>query len=253
MVSIIIVTYGKWEMTKRCLDSLFKAPIKPEFEVIVVDNGSTDNTIEELKKYKGIKFIQNKPNSHFANGCNLGFKHSKGKYILFLNNDTKIHDDFITPMLKCFDDDRIGIVGARCLYPNGTIQHCGVGFKKNSAPRHVYKGWAGDDPVVMYPRYYQSVTAACMLVRRKIFRGLHGFKEKYKTGKEDVDFCLRAGKHGVKIRYEPKACITHYEHQSEGRFKYDKRNRKLYKARWKGVVQPDIKSIQMLENVIWGK
>jgi GT2 family glycosyltransferase len=250
MVSIIIITFGKWDLTKQCLDSLFNAGIKQKIEVIVVDNGSKDNTVKELKKDKRVKLIINHAGSHFSNGCNVGVKHSTGEYLLFLNNDTIIKDDFLTPMVNRIGINGVGIVGARCLYQDGTIQHCGVGIKKNSGPVHVYKRWPGTADEVMIPRYYQSVTAACMLVERKIFKKIGGFDEVFKTGKEDVDFCLKAGKAGVRILYEPLACITHLEHQSPGRHKFDDYNRKIYKSRWRGKVRPDMASIVKLQNAI---
>jgi GT2 family glycosyltransferase len=141
-------------------------------------------------------------------------------------------------------------VGAKCIYINGTIQHAGVGFKKNGSPRHVYKNWPSDAPDVNLKKEFQAVTAACMLVRREAYYQVNGFDEIFKTGKEDVDFCLKVGQAGWKIIYEPKACIIHFEHKSPGRHDYDEYNRGIYLQRWSGKVREDISVIKALGNVV---
>ncbi len=171
-VSIVIPLFNNVELTKQCFSSLVDNTPPNEYELIFVDNGSTDGTGTYLRSLHGkIKVISNEQNLGFAKACNQGAKAADGKYLLFLNNDTIPQPRWLEEMLRTAEsDENIGIVGNKLLHPDGSIQHAGVVFWRNGLPYHIYKECPGDLPAANIERDYQSVTAACMLIEKRAIR-----------------------------------------------------------------------------------
>lgn len=233
--SIIIPTWNRSELTRQCLTALADNTSDISFEVILVDNGSTDGTRDWLSTLGGdVQLILNKENLGFAKACNQGARVARGKYLVFLNNDTIP----LKGWLKALVDEveaypEVGIVGSKLLYEDGTVQHAGVVLNRaEGLPYHIYKGFSGDSPVVNQRREYQVVTAACLLIRRALFRELGGFDEGFRNSFEDVDLCLKAGERGSRVVYQPRSVLYHLESQTPGRKLHDDSNAKRLLDRW---------------------
>jgi GT2 family glycosyltransferase/tetratricopeptide (TPR) repeat protein len=240
-VSIIIPLFNKMDYTRHCLEALtLNTDESLNFEVILVDNASTDGTADYLLTLSGdITTITNKKNFGFAKAINQAAKLATGRYLVFLNNDTIPHPEWLPALIRGVERDNADIVGAKLVYPNGRIQHAGVTFDEESIGYHIYRKLPADLPAANKKRFMQCVTAACMLVKREIFTELNGFDEAYVNGFEDVDFCLRAGERGRIILYTPESVLIHFEETSEGRKDHDDKNMRRYLARWEGKVRCD--------------
>jgi len=240
-ISIIIPLYNKVEYTKQCLEALtLNTDQSLGYEVVLVDNASTDGTADYLRTLSGdVTIVTNRKNLGFAKGCNQGGRIARGRYLVFLNNDTIPHPGWLDGLIKGTEQDGADIVGARLLYPNGRAQHAGVAFNEQSIGYHIFNGFPADAPAVNRKRFMQCVTAACMLVKRELFTELGGFDEGYLNGFEDVDFCLRAGERGRRILYTPESVLIHFEETSEGRKAHDEPNIRRFLARWQGKVRCD--------------
>ena len=239
--SIIIPLYNKSDFTKLCMEALaLNTDESLNYEVILVDNASTDGTADYLRTLSGdITTITNKKNLGFAKAINQAAKLATGRYLVLLNNDTIPHPEWLAALIRGVDRDNADIVGAKLVYPNGRIQHAGVAFDEESIGYHIYRKLPADLPAANKKRFMQCVTAACMLVKREVFSELKGFDEAYMNGFEDVDFCLRAGERGRKILYTPESVLIHFEETSEGRKQHDDQNMQRYLARWEGKVRCD--------------
>ena len=234
--SIIIPVFNKIELTQQCLTHLAKVTDKPSYEVIVVDNGSTDGTKEFLSTLGGdIQVINNSGNFGFAKGCNQGARAAKGKHFVFLNNDTVPKPGWLSSLVEEAEShENIGVVGSKLLYADDTIQHAGVAISKTFlTPYHLFRGVSESLPVVNTRKELQAVTAASMLVRKETFEKVGGFDEGYMNGFEDVDLCLKIRQIGKKIVYQPRSCLYHLESQTQGRKDHDVENTKRFLARWK--------------------
>ena len=234
-VSIIIPVFNKVELTSQCLANLAQVTGGAEYEVIVVDNHSTDGTPGFLAGLGGdVQIISNQENLGFAKACNQGARAARGKYLLFLNNDTIPLANWLKPLVEELEhNSRAAVVGSKLLYENGTIQHAGVAFSRVwFTPYHVYSGLPGDAPCVNRRREFQSITAACMLVRREVFEAAGGFDEGYRNGFEDVDLCLKIREQGWQLIYRPDSVLYHLESQTPGRKAHDKDNAKRLVQRW---------------------
>jgi GT2 family glycosyltransferase len=215
--------------------------------LIIVDDCSNDGTQSYLqyitKKNPNIFAIKNEKNSGFAVSCNRGARLAQVKYLVFLNNDTVPLNGWLDALVDVVErDESIAIVGAKLLYPDRTIQHAGVSFRRSPYPLypyHIYAGKPDNYPDVNVERDYDAVTAACMLVREEVFRDLGGFDEEYINGYEDVDFCLRAREKGYRIVYTPKSVLYHLESQSPGRFDKSIKNLRRLHKRWFGKVKTE--------------
>ncbi|HEC68495.1 MAG TPA: glycosyltransferase [Candidatus Desulfofervidus auxilii] len=247
-VSIIIPVFNKLEFTKQCLDALYEVTPINLFELIIVNNASTDGTKEFLnefaKTHPNVKVIHNQENLGFAKACNQGARAAKGKYLVFLNNDTIPLKDWLEEMLKIIETEKnIGIVGSKLLYPNNTIQHAGVAiadFLQFICPYHIHRKSPADTPEVNVVKDYQAVTGACMLIPKELFDGLGGFDEGFLNGYEDVDLCFQVREAGYRVVYTPKSVLYHFESISEGRFKAEKENEKRLQEKWSGKIKPDV-------------
>ena len=247
-VSIIIPVFNQANYTRRCLEHLFRCTPEGLYELIIVDNHSTDETSELLRSVeRKITIVSNESNLGFAVACNQGAALATAPYLLFLNNDTEVQPRWIEPLLARVEAlPEVAAVGSKLLYPDGTLQHAGVVIIEQLGecsllPRHVF---AGENPAkfpVDHPMFFQAVTAACLLVRREDFEAVGGFDEVYWNGSEDVDFCFKLQQRGKKILYEPRSVVIHHESASgRERLAAQPENNARLRRRWEGLIRPDL-------------
>lgn len=216
-VSIVIPVFGKLDLTRQCLDAIDATCARVPHEVIVVDNASPDGTPDFLRQAEAegrLRAILNDENLGFGKACNAGAASALGEHVLLLNNDTIPHAGWLEALLAELDDPTVGLVGARLLYADGTVQHAGVNFTASLLTEHVHRGVAGDDPLVLEARDYPAVTGACMLLSKRLWDEIGGLDEGYRHYVEDVDLCMHVWERGLRVRYTPASVVTHLEQQS---------------------------------------
>jgi len=253
-ISILIVAYNQAELTFRCLQSLIEnAP--HQTEVIIVDNGSYDETQDLLNQVEGAHVIRNEENLHFIGGANQAAKEARGEYILFLNNDTQILPGSIQSAINTIENAAdVGAVGAKLILPDGSLQEAG-GIIWNDGSCIAYG--RGDNPFAsqyMFMRDVDYSSAAFLLTKRKTFFDLGGFDESYKPAYyEDADYCLKLWEKGMRVVYDPNAAVIHYEFGSsvikENAIQLQITNRKIFVSHHTQKLsdQPDPKIANFLE------
>lgn len=225
-LSILIPNMNHIDDLKKCIDSLYNNNIYKNFEVIIIENNSTEEDIFEYYKflkyeYKNIKIVTYKGDFNFSAINNFGFKFAEGEYILFLNNDTElIKPDSLQQMIgNCMRDD-VGIVGAKLLFKDRTIQHAGTVLGFGGFAGHVFSGIKEDSCGYMWrPQIscnYSAVTGACLLIKRKVFEAVGGFNEDFKVGLNDIDLCLKVIHSNKLVVYNGNTLWFHYESKSRG-------------------------------------
>ncbi len=239
-VSIVVPVHGRAALTRRCLDALL-ADLPADCEAVVVDDASTDSTPQLLAGYgEAIRTLAMPVNAGYATACNAGASVARGELLVFLNNDTEPQAGWLAALRDHAEaHPAAAVVGARLLYPNGTVQHAGVVFGQDGYPHHLYAGLPADHPAVCRSRPLQAVTGACMLVRRDSFEAAGGFDAGFHNSLEDVDLCLRIGEAGGEVRYCHEAVLTHLESASRGRRDRFEQSLRLYRERWRGRVRRD--------------
>jgi len=202
-VSIIIVNYNGKELLQKCLDSLLKVNYD-NFEIILVDNNSTDGSVEFItKNYPSLIIIKLDSNKGFAEPNNVAAKISKGKYLLFLNNDTVVTPNFISEMVKVMETDKkIAICQSLLLKPDGSVDSSGDFIDHLGV---VYNSKTEIDEI----REVSSARGASMLVRSDIFEKLDGFDQKFFVTFEDVDLCWRSWILGYRVLIIPTSIVYH--------------------------------------------
>lgn len=243
LVSIIIPTYNNLDLTQDCLEAIQRHTPAGIYEVIMVDNGSTDGTPEFLRGLQDlgqIRLILNDNNLGFAPACNQGARAARGEFLLFLNNDTRVTSGWLEELLHSAQEHpQVAAVGAKLLYPDDTVQHAGVTISADKKFLHIYKHFHKDHPAVNKERTFQILTAACLLVKKEPFSRSGGFDESYHNGCEDVDLCLRFGQQGLQLLYNPRAVVYHLESKTPGRFDREAENSQLLLSRWHQMLVPD--------------
>lgn len=240
--SIIIPVLNQDPLTRQCLDTLLgPARDRARFEIIVVDDGSAEATAAMLAGYGDrIRVVRHERNRGFSTSCNDGAAAAHGRFLVFLNNDTIPLSGWLDSLLAYAEArPRVAVVGGKLLFPDRTIQHCGLAICADRLPRHLYVGFPADHPAVNTSRRFQVVTGACMLIRREVFDALAGFDAAYINGFEDVDLCLRIREAGHEAHYCHESELYHLASMSEGRTNHDGRNTRLYREKWGDRVQPD--------------
>lgn len=248
-VSIIIPLFNKVEYTRRCLETLNASTPSHLFELILVDNGSSDETGALLDAQPAsVKIVRNEQNLGFAHACNQGAAIAETPYLLFLNNDTEPFPGWLEPLIDVLDNDsRVAAAGCKLLFPDNTIQHAGVVMIDDQAPggdplvaKHLYYGKPADFPAANRAMHYQALTAAALMVRNSMFQEIGGFDERYWNGYEDVDLCLKLQQQGYFLVYVPTSVLVHHESKSgPERFVKVQHNIEQLHANWLGKVSPD--------------
>ena len=197
----------------------------PNLEFIVVENNSekTETFVyyEKIQKeFCNVKVVKYDGDFNYSKINNYGVSFTKGEYILLMNNDVElISPDSLKEMMGYCQREDVGVVGARLLYEDNTIQHAGVVIGINGIADHVFK--SEEEHTTYFSRAliaqdYSAVTAAVMLVKKSIFESVTGLDEKFAVAFNDIDFCLRVRETGKLVVYNPYACFHHYESKSRG-------------------------------------
>lgn len=266
-VFLIILNWNREEMTVRCLESIVqsssaKSADKVQTEIVVVDNGSTNQSIEKIKnkisktQIKNIKIIENKENLGYAEGNNVGIRYALkngADYVCLLNNDTRVSSDFLIQLIKVAESNReIGIVGGKIYFEKGYEFH-----KDRYKPaelgkviwyaggivdwKNVYASHRGVDEVDkgQYKKVEETeyINGCLMLVKREVFEKIGLLDSRYFAYYEENDFCQRAKRAGYKLVYTPKSVIWHLNAGSSapGSSLHDyflTRNRLLFGLKW---------------------
>ena len=243
-VSIVVPCWNRAEQTLRLLHSVQRTLPDGAYELVLVDNGSTDATSRvQDNPDAGVVVVRNRKNLGFAVACNQGARVASGETIVFCNNDVTAKPGWLPPLLAALGRPGVGIVGPRLLFPDGTLQHAGVALLHNADGQGYLDGLPllyrqrADHPAANRARELRAVTGAVMALRRQVFTGLGGFDESYWNGNEDVDLCLRAGEAGWRVWYEPASRLVHQESASgTERFREVTANRARLTARWAATV-----------------
>jgi GT2 family glycosyltransferase len=240
-VSVVIPTFNNWQLTKRCVDALLACtPSGVLAEIVVVDDASPDG---ESARWTAAQTrftpLLLERNRGFSGACNAGAALCSGDAILFLNSDAFARPRTVETMRDTLaGDDGIGIVGARLLYSDGSLQHAGLALLPGAASRwwHVHKRQPGTLPDANIARDFMAVTGAALMIRRALFTQLAGFDEGFANGWEDVDLCLRAWCAGARVRYEPAAVLEHLESATLGRKHDHAHNERRFIERWETLL-----------------
>jgi glycosyltransferase involved in cell wall biosynthesis/GT2 family glycosyltransferase/tetratricopeptide (TPR) repeat protein len=233
--SIVMPVHNNLDMTKQCLTALSEMTQGVEYEVILVDNGSSNETREFLGSLRGdVQVIRNEEHVGFVKACNQGARVARGRYVVFLHSDSIPQPGWLSAMVAEVETHpEVGVVGGKLLDKDGTVQHAGVVFDRSQGvPYHIYRGVPGDALSVNQRREYQAVTGGCLLVRRSIVMEIGGFDEQFNDGLEDVDLCLKAKDRGYHVVYQPRSVIYRPERQSPGRDMRDASASAYFLQRW---------------------
>jgi GT2 family glycosyltransferase len=244
-VSIVIPVHNKFEVTYHCLASLLLAPNLATFEVIIVDDGSSDSTVNLAGQVKGIQILRHDVSQGFVHSCNSGGKLARGRYIVMLNNDTEVTLGWIDELLHVFEHfDGVGMAGAKLLYPNGTLQEAGGIVWNNGDPWNYGRDGNPHEPRYNYTRQVDYISGACLMLPTPLWTELGGFDEHFAPAYfEDTDLAFRVRERGLKTVYTPFSQVIHFEGISSGTSitsgakRYQKVNEPKFKKRWASAVR----------------
>jgi GT2 family glycosyltransferase len=239
-VSIIIPVFNQFEYTDACLASLQAVQEQPPFEVIVVDDCSTDSTSEVIAQIPGVVYLRNDSNSGFIASCNTGAKKARGKYLVFLNNDTLVKPGWLTALLDTFKEERrAGIIGSKLLYPDGRLQEAGGIIWQDASGWNYGKFDDPGKPEYNYLRDVDYCSAAALMVPKALFESVGGFDSRYAPGYyEDTDLAFKVRQAGYRVLYQPLSEVIHHEGAtggtdiSTGAKKHQEINRSTFAEVW---------------------
>ncbi|MCI9040886.1 glycosyltransferase family 2 protein [Dubosiella newyorkensis] len=226
LVSIIIPNKDHIDDLDRAIESIQEKSSYRNFEMIIVENNSTDESAfdyykEIENKYPNVKVVYWKDEFNYSAINNFGFEFSKGDYILLLNNDTEmIEPNSLKSMLGYCQLDEVGAVGAKLLYPDDTIQHAGVIMGLGGIANHAFVNLnrenGGYFNMAFTASEVSAVTAACMMIKRSVFEEVGKLDTDFKVAFNDIDLCMKIRKKNYSIIFDPHALFYHFESKSRG-------------------------------------
>lgn len=245
MVSIVIPVYNQFNYTYHCIESILMNSADVTYEIIVANDCSTDITGEMQDIVHGVKLVTNETNLRFLKNCNHAAEKAKGKYILFLNNDTLVKENWLEPLVSlCEKDAQVGLVGSKLLYPDGTLQEAGgIVWRDGSA----WNFGNGDDASASEYNYVKDVdyiSGAAIMIPRRLWEEIGGFDEYFAPAYcEDSDLAFAVRDKGYKVMYQPKSEVIHFEgisngtDLSEGQKAYQVLNQRKFVHKWRNVLR----------------
>lgn len=263
-VSIVLPAYNGWHLTYNCLESIKANTFSVSYEIIIADDASSDETKNIQEYIKNIVVIRQEKNLEFLHNCNTAAEHARGKYILFLNNDTIVTPGWLSSLIDLMENDpTIGMTGSKLIYPDGRLQEAGgILWKDGSAWNYGHN----QDPQASQFNYVKEadyISGASIAIRTDLWKKIGGFDTLYSPAYcEDSDLAFEVRKHGYKVVYQPLSEIIHYEGYTHGTDKnegikgteikaYQRLNNEKLKEKWKEVLQKE--HFPNGENVFWAR
>jgi GT2 family glycosyltransferase/glycosyltransferase involved in cell wall biosynthesis len=217
-VSIIIPVFNNWVYTYNCILSIPLSCQKFSYEIIIADDGSDDETLTAGKIFNNVIIIRDGINRRFLKNCNNAAISAKGRYLYFLNNDTKLLKGAIDELVEYQENnERVGITGSKLIYPDGSLQEAGGIIWADGSAWNYGRFHNRDAPEYNFVREVDYVSGASLLIRTSLWRSLKGFDESFSPAYcEDSDLCMQARLAGYSTYYIPKSVVIHYEGKSNG-------------------------------------
>ena len=214
LVSIIIPTKNNKKILQRCVESIKKHTSYKNFEIIIVDNNSTDLGTKSYYKSLSCTILNYKGSFNFSKMNNYAVKHAKGDFLLFLNDDTKVLEpNWLQEMIGVCSQNDVGAVGAKLVYYDNTIQHAGIVILDTGAGFHPFQNIPEDSNknfnLINVMRDCSAVTGACLMTKKEIFAKINGFDDVFDVYYGDVDLCLRIIDSGYHVVYTPSVKMLH--------------------------------------------
>ncbi len=243
-VSIIIPCYNQFEYTYHCVESILRNSGKITYEILIADDCSTDLTTRVTDILPGVRHIPTETNLRFLLNCNNAARHARGRYVLFLNNDTQVQPDWLAPLVSMLNSDKsIGMVGAKLLYPDGRLQEAGgIIWRDGTAWNYGNKGNPAA-PEFNYTKDVDYISGACIMLERSLWQQLGGFDEAFCPSYcEDSDLAFSVREAGYRVVYQPRSEVVHFEGVSNGTDtdsglkQYQVKNREKLAKKWDHVL-----------------
>jgi GT2 family glycosyltransferase len=244
-VSIVVPAHNKFWVTYNCLAALLLAPNRTTFEVIVVDDGSSDITMNLPEYAKGVTVLRNETPQGFVRSSNLGGRRARGKFVIMLNNDTEPCAHWIDELIHVFENfSDVGMAGAKFVYPDGKLQEAGGIIFPNMDAWNYGRDGNPFDPKYNYTRQVDYVSGACIMLRKTVWDRLGGFDDFFAPAYyEDTDLAFRVRALGLKTYYTPFSQVIHFEGVSSGTSttsgvkRYQKINEPKFRGRWAATLR----------------
>jgi len=217
-VSIIIPMYNQVTFTYNCIHSIYENNEFKDYEIIVVDDCSSENTTLIKDNFEHIVLIKNEVNQGFLKSCNLAALRARGEYIVFLNNDTQVQKNWLSELLYIFENtDGAGLVGSKLIYPNGRLQEAGGIIWKDGSASNYGNQDDPEKPQYNYVKEVDYISGASIMILATLWNEIGGFDERYLPAYcEDSDLCFEVRKKGYKVIYQPFSVVVHFEGVSHG-------------------------------------
>ena len=239
-VSIVIPVYNQFAYTYHCVQSILKNSGDITYEIIIANDCSTDLTTRIHEIIPGVVCVTNEQNLRFLRNCNNAAKHAKGKYILFLNNDTQVQKDWLAPLVTLIESsEKIGMVGSKLIYPDGRLQEAGGILWRDGSAWNFGNRQNPALPQFNYVKQVDYISGAAIMLSRELWERIGGFDEHFAPAYcEDSDLAFTVRKLGYKVMYQPKSVVVHFEgvsngtDTSSGQKKYQIENSKKFREKW---------------------
>ncbi len=246
-VSVIIPAYNQFAYTYSCLRAVLDHSGDVPYEVILADDCSTDITKQIGKLVQNIRHIRTPENLGFLRNCNHAAESANGEYIVFLNNDTQVQENWLQPLVDLLEhDERIGLTGSKLVYSDGFLQEAGGIVWQDASAWNYGNRKSPEDPEYNYVKETDYISGASIMIRRKLWKEIGGFDERFAPAYcEDTDLAFEVRKHGYKVVYQPLSVVVHYEGISNGTDirsglkAYQEVNQRKFYEKWKETLQSE--------------
>ena len=217
-VSVIIPVYNQFEYTYNCVASIVKNSGEIPYELIVANDCSTDLTTQIDRILPGVRCVTNEKNLRFLLNCNNAAKYARGEFVLFLNNDTQVMENWLAPLVSLMESgEHVGLVGSKLIYPDGRLQEAGGILWKDGSAWNFGHGQSPELPEFNYVKPVDYISGASIMLPRALWEEIGGFDERFAPAYcEDSDLAFTVRKMGYRVLYQPQSVVVHFEGVSNG-------------------------------------